>query len=347
MINKGNVVDFPETDAIEQEAALWLMRLEFGSLSSDEKSDYRAWLGRSPLHRKAMAQVSAVWGAADLLDQYNQIDPIEIEPVSRVRSARGIAVFGAVAASLVIALALVFVQLDLLAPATQTASVVTVVGEQKSIDLVDGSALILNTNSVAEVDIGRGARVVQLLRGEAHFDVAEDPDRPFRVYAGEGLVEAVGTAFTVHVREHDVEVIVSEGIVEVFSQTVRRDGSGTPIATEAEFRSLAALTANESATFNEEIEHRGKMDTAVLERKLMWRDGFLVFSGETLSEVVEEMVRYTDIEIEIGDEDLAMMPIAGSFEAGNVQGMFEALEKVFGIKPEKESETLVRLVPSI
>ena len=91
----------------------------------------------------------------------------------------------------------------------------TGVGEQKTIQLADNSVVQLNTNSRLEVDYSSDLRRLSLTQGEAHFDVAHNPQRPFEVLAGQGLVRAIGTAFTVHIRKIDVEVIVTEGTVEL------------------------------------------------------------------------------------------------------------------------------------
>ena len=345
MTSKNSIVEFPEADAIKHEAALWVMRLDSHSLTSEERAELTSWLNRSPIHRATMEQMAAVWGAADLLDEYNVIDPLENE-VPRIWSpSRRISALGAIAASVLIAFIIAVTQFGPDSGPIQKETFRTTVGEQKTVTLIDGSTMILNTNTAAEVSIDRG-RMVRLLSGEAHFDVAKEPERPFRVYAAKGLIEAVGTAFSVHIRGDDVEVIVTDGIVEVFSQRDRTQTQAGQLAVDSvpEYRSLAALAVNEIAVIDKEIERRERLDSATLERKLMWRDGFLAFSGESLAEVVNEMSRYTDIQIEIEGASLSAMPIAGSFEAGNIQGMFDSLEKVFGIRAETETPMRVRLV---
>ena len=346
MTGKGNIVEFPEADTIKEEAALWVMRLDSGALAAEERAELKAWLKRSARHQEAMNEAAAVWGGADMLEQYNLIDPLQDEAPGVWRLPRRFAIAGAMAASFVAAFAVITLQGGFWGGDVQTETFRTAIGEQRTIALIDGSTIALNTYTEAAVEITRRKRTIRLLRGEAHFEVAAEPGRPFRVYANQGLVEAVGTAFSVRLRETDVEVIVVEGVVELFSQGERIETDSAPPSSDPAFayRSLAALTVNESAVFDERIERREKLDNAVLERKLMWRDGFLAFSGETLAEVVGEMSRYTDIEIEIADPALGATPIAGSFEAGNIQGMFDSLEKVFGIKAEIEAPTRVRLV---
>ena len=96
----------------------------------------------------------------------------------------------------------------------QVADFDTTVGELKSVTLSDGSTVQLNTNSRVEVRFSSAERRVHLTRGEAYFSVAHNPRRPFSVYAANGIVTAVGTAFTVRLREQDaVEVTVEKGRV--------------------------------------------------------------------------------------------------------------------------------------
>ena len=89
------------------------------------------------------------------------------------------------------------------------------IGEIREQELVDGSVLQINTDSQVNVEYSEGTRKIHLLRGEAHFDVAHDKDWPFQVYAGKGVVKAVGTAFSVRLEEEKISVIVTEGKVDL------------------------------------------------------------------------------------------------------------------------------------
>ena len=113
----------------------------------------------------------------------------------------------------------------------------------------DGSTIALNTNSRVNIDYSGERRVVQLLRGEASFDVAKSPQRPFVVYAGSGLIWAVGTAFNVRYTSDLVDVIVTEGIVKVYTQ----------VSPEQPVASLtAAPDSDVAASENEALVSAGK-----------------------------------------------------------------------------------------
>ena len=98
-------------------------------------------------------------------------------------------------------------------------------GEQKTITLPDNSVVQLNTNSRLQFDYRGQARAVYLHQGEVHFSVAKNPDRPFEVYAGTGRVRAIGTAFSVTLndRSDEVNVLVTEGVVEIAPENKPRD----------------------------------------------------------------------------------------------------------------------------
>lgn len=334
MANKDNIMEFPDGGAIEEEAAVWALRFDGGPLTVEERAKFSAWLKQSTIHRDAFERISATWNAADALEDYNLIDPLEdVSPPFR-RSGRSLSLVGAIAASLLFVVIAGASLTGHWPQPMQSEEFQTAIGEQKTVALIDGSRMLLNTDTELRVDIADRSRTIQLLRGEAHFEVAADAKRPFRVYAGRGFVEAIGTAFTVRVRETDVEITVAEGIVEIFAQDEGSNtGAGSAIIEAGPaYRSLTVLTVNESAVFHDAVERREKLDQAAIGRKLMWREGFLAFSGDALIDVVSEMRRYTDVRIEIADPALAAMPIAGSYEAGNIDGMFESLEFVYGIK---------------
>ena len=98
---------------------------------------------------------------------------------------------------------------------SQQALYVTAIGEQKTITLADNSVVQLNTNSRLSVDYNDKLRGIHLIEGEAHFQVAHNPDLPFEVYTGTGVVRAVGTSFSVYIKHKQVEVVVDQGIVEI------------------------------------------------------------------------------------------------------------------------------------
>jgi transmembrane sensor len=233
------------------------------------------------------------------------------------------------------------------------------VGQQKIITLDDGSTIQLNTNSQVAVEYENSYRNIRLLQGEAHFDVAKNPDRPFRVYAGSGRVQAIGTAFTVHLDDRDLQVLVTEGRVALASlggplaENELKTASDADPYVFSQSKDIATLGAGEFLTLNgegqgildegEESPKIGVINDAELSRIESWRSGYLVFSGESLAHAVSEISRYTTVTITITDPNLKELQIGGRFKVGDVESMFAALEANFGIQVNQINYNQVEL----
>ncbi len=346
MSDQQNIVRFPDRKAIEEEAAIWVARLDArGELTAAELTLLKQWVSQSNQHKEAIDRMSALWGGFDILDEMNYTEETSADILRPTwYSSPKWWATGAVAATLLVVSFVGIIGGQQVGPELEQAGhYLTVIGEQRTIALSDGSEVILNTNSEIKIDLRDSVRNIHLLKGEAHFDVASDKERPFLVHANGGIVKAVGTAFTVFLRKKAVEVTVSEGVVALFPQT---EGSVVDEAlghAPASLTPVAALTAGQNAVFGEEVESMTRMSDEALDRKLLWRGGFIAFAGEPLATVVADVSRYTDVVIEINDPLLEQLPIGGYFKVGEVEGMFEALEGAFGVSVERLSPTRVRL----
>lgn len=352
MSKQDNIVVLQGIEVLETEASEWLMRLEDGDLAPRELAAFCAWRDKSDRHRDAFNSVAALWGDFDMivgLKDYaaaaRETDKTLKRPVSWRMSRRS---FAAIAASLVLVAGagVLFQAVDF--GATQQGFFETAVGERKRIELRDGSIIELNTETKVEIAFTKTARDVRLLRGEAHFDVVSNARKPFSVYAYEGVVTAIGTEFTVRLREALVDVIVTEGRVALAAMPEAdspRKAGEKPVV-EADMVDITELSAGQNALFNKTVERLDVVESAVIERKLSWREGLLSFSGEPLGEVIADMSRYTDLSIEIEDEALRALPVAGFFKIGEMEAMFDALEIMIDVRVERIDDAHVRIVRS-
>ena len=356
------LIAFPDHMKVTAEAANWIVRLDRGALSADELDALREWVSRSRRHRECLVKMAGDWDSMAILEGLADIFPLADFQSERhqekkyrgdglpggpsrpgIGSRARLAWFGAAAlASAVVAAAL-------FAPnAPQPAEYETAAGEQARHILEDGSVIALNTGSRASVDYDGARRSVTLFAGEAGFEVAEDPGRPFVVYAGSGSAEAVGTVFNVRITGALVDVTVTEGVVRVLAdshapRTVRVPGD-TPVlipgGETSDNKEPAAgkqvlLTAGQSARYDEVIRTlEAQIPDEILERKLAWRDGALIFSGETLEEALAEIGRYTDKELIITDASIAKMRIGGHYKTDDIDALLSALSAGFGLKVE-------------
>ena len=216
----------------------------------------------------------------------------------------------------------------------------TAVGGRQQIALNDGSTVDLNTDSVIRVHMSAGRRDIVLKRGEALFHVAHDGSRPFFVTAETTIVRAVGTAFSVRIREDNrVEVVVTEGRVAVGSPRI--DTGDQPVLAS----SAAAVTVDEVAAVSHGRVSIKRLQHDEIGRKLAWTAGKLAFLGETLSEVVDEFNRYNLRHVIVADPSILQKKFGGVFTATDLDGFLATLEHSFhvmAIRPSGDGE--VRLI---
>lgn len=344
MSDTVNILTLQGEEEIEAEAAAWLTAMGRETISESERGEFNRWLKQSDRHQVAFNELSALWEDMAVLQDLKDIAESVItipEPSQTLWQGRW---FMSIAASLFIGIAVAgLFYLQHLNGLSQQDVFVTVVGEQRTLRLSDGSTLQLNTDSRIEVDFSRTKRAIRLIHGEAHFDVAKNKQRPFFVYAGDGVVRAVGTVFVVRLRlNNEVEVTVQEGRVALASlKTSEVPGSK---AENLELgQPVAELTAGQSVVFGERVGQIAQIPSHELNRKLAWRQGMLVYAGDPLQDVIADVSRYADINIEITGTSLHAMPIAGYFRVGEVEALFDSLELTFGLNVERISENHVRL----
>lgn len=333
MSPSGNILNFPDRSPVEEEAARWVVRHDEGSLSSADRAQFEAWKQANPAHAEAFARLSGHWNDLDTLAAFADAPartPLLKHPVLWA----GVGIAAAAVFAVVVGVGQFR---EPSAPATQIAAqpdldvYKTKTGDQEKITLADGSVVTLNTASRIEARMNAQERTVRLLEGEAFFEVAHDASRPFRVYAGDGVTVAVGTAFSVRLEKNAVEVVVSEGKV-----------SYSRVADVAAPEPVAYIAAGETAVFSDNVVIE-KVDEAAVERKLSWTEGRLVFAGDPLSSVVADISRYTDIQFEFATQDLADMRVGGVFVVGEVDDMLDALETNFALRVQRVGDRLVRL----
>lgn len=319
----------PSSDeAIEARAAAWLAQRDDG-FADDEQAAFAAWCAADPRHAAAVARLEAAWSALAQLRNYRpdaraHPDRDLLAPRRRARLVafpQWIALAGAAAA-----LALVFVwqspRLPLPAALGSSEVYTTTVGGYQRLTLPDGSVVELNDNSEVRVRFTARERRVQLVGGQAHFTVAKNPERPFIVDTRGVAVRAVGTAFDVRLATDQVEVIVTEGVVRLD----RASPAGR--AVEAPAGEPPLLAAGWRAVVPHETRlavHLEQLPPERIRETLSWQGPRLVFVETPLAEVVEQFNRRNPIRLSLGDEELAALPVGGSFRAENVESFVRLL----------------------
>ena len=350
---KPTLLNFPDRRIIEAEAGAWLIRLDgVEALSAEEREELEAWLARSPAHGKELRSLAGFWGRANVLTEL--AIPLD-EPASERRHTRvaregrrrvgPVSMVAGLAAAVLVAIMVLIVNGTSIVNNSNSGIAAdghyaTAIGQQRTITLADGSVARLNTNTRLSVDYGERYRDIRLQAGEAHFTVVPNGDSPFRVYAGNGLIQATGTAFAVHIRDGDVDVLVTEGSVEIATTGNGRqpaDLLGDDPAIDA-LQVLGTLRVGQQATIRRSGERYGAIDEIrtvepiEIEKKLGWRDGLLTFAGDPLEQVVAEISRYTTVTVDIPDPEVRAIRIGGRIAVGETDGMIAALETNFGLR---------------
>jgi len=349
----SNISEFPSRkDRRLEEAGDWIAAIGRG-LTEEDEQELGAWLSSSSANYDVFMELACLWDDMDGLGRLADLFP-EPAPKRRYPSSRAIL---ATAASIVVALALfaVFQTPDI---ADQTmgepASVVmagsysTEIGEQSTHQLSDGSIITLNTNSSVRVDFTESNRLLILERGELHVKVAHDPDRRLSVIVGNRVVQAVGTEFNVEItQDQSIELVVTDGVVMVgvVDATDEEASPDTPLLLTQSSTVVGAgegvlIAANDQNAESVDAERVESDEIAV---KLSWREGNLIFRGESLEEAVAEVGRYTAVEFVFLDEDAKAVRVAGLFKAGDVEGLLSALRNHFDITYEWQGEDRILL----
>lgn len=334
----SKLAEFPDLAAAREQAAGWISRLSRG-LDAAEQAEFQRWRS-SPANARALQELSALWRDLDVLKELANIFPAP--PATQTPAGPPARNWRpAMAAMLLLGLIGIgfVVQRQFFAdkPVAATARQLitdysTAIGEQRKVPLADGSVLAINTASLVQVvSLGRQSRELRLVRGEAHFTVAHDPTRPFRVSAAGHVVQAIGTAFDVQLRDGGgLQVLVTEGHVKLLSG----DGSVGDLMRGQ----MMQLSADGTARITQ-------LDDDAMASRLSWRNGMLMFDGQTLADVVAEFSRYTNTRLVIADARLQQVRIGGYFPAGDTTALRDALRANFGIDSTRDADGTIHIGP--
>jgi transmembrane sensor len=353
----SNVVDISLANSRQKLAVEWLVKFE-RSLSSEEKVELYQWFDESQANLDSFLKVAELWDKMGTLARLSELFPLSHKESYRKRNVWQLSLVAAIAFVCLTVTSFYFTQDDLKAPplvadlsavrvkgeqSSLTTVYETAIGEQSHVILADGSSIILNTNSLLSVRLGRHQRILSLERGEVHVDVAHDPKRPLSVVAGDSIVQAVGTTFAVEINDNkSIEVIVTEGKVLVGKRPVSNASNVRTITSVLPFFSLTVAEGESIQLGNAGAEVHA-VSAEDIDDQLSWREGNLIFRDETLESAMAEIGRYTTIEFVFVDESLKQEVIAGRFKAGDVEGLLAVLRENIGIAYERTEDGRVLL----
>ena len=353
-----------EPSALEQAALAWVVRCDRG-LDGEQQRQLATWLEADPRHGELFAEFGGTWtlmGQADSV-QAASAAPGEIlrfeesaadraQTANRRRASRWLPL--AAAAAIAVA------AIGAWRLTGRDTAVATAVGATRELTLSDGSVVELNTDSAVTPVFTAAERRVRLTRGEAYFRVAKNPARPFVVEAAGVGVRALGTAFNVRMRAEGIEVLVTEGRVQVAPESVAPPAATTaPHASvePAAPRASAELGAGErvlvpakspaaTATAPAAVLGVAKVPADEMQRRLAWQERRLDFSDTPLGEMVAEFNRYNRHQLAVPDPALAALRFGGSFRPDDRVGFVRMLRENFRIHADQHGDaTVLRAAP--
>jgi transmembrane sensor len=305
------------------EAAAWRTRLtELGQESSE---DFETWLATDPANEAAWRLVDVplalladnataprvIAARRDALDRAHRRSRPALPTWTRI--AAGLAMIGLAA--------IFFVGFNWWDSRPDVYA--TGHAERRIVRLADGSRVSLDAETEIKVRLEEGARRLELVRGQARFDVAHDATRPFSVRAGDQTVIATGTAFNIDMLGSRVLVTLIEGRVEVM-----------PSGPDAGHGSMILAAGQQLAVAP---RARPILRQADLDSTTAWTNGQLIFADEPLSSVVARVARYADYPITVSP-DAASLRVSGVFQTSDVDGFLRSITAYLPVQARRAPE---------
>lgn len=301
------------------QAGAWLARLHGPNRTQEVEQGFRAWMNESAAHAAAFEHMTDTWEKSAQLRRrpVEHLASWEL-PGFRVRVSRA-----ALATAAIVILAIVGTVFYL-----QNDAISTAVGEQRILTLDDGSRVYLNTATRAVVHYDNALRRVELDHGEALFEVAKHPERPFVVTAGDRQVRALGTSFVVRRDKHNVAVTLVEGEVVV-----------APTVQTTPNEAAVTLSPGQRVTFSSANSPR--LDRPALNKMTAWQRGQVALDNTPLLDAVSEMNRYSRKPLVVDAQHIDAIRISGIFRAGESMNFARALVRSYGFKVVEEPNRIV------
>lgn len=308
-------------EQIEQQATIFLLRREEADWSAEDAHELDEWLAASMAHKAAFWRIEHGWQRADRLAAVGTSPLPEKGPRMPPRLM-------ALAAAMLLSIGLAasFLLRDAAPLPVET---VRSGGEGRSVRLADGTYAQLNVDTVLRTRVGPKTREIWLDKGEVFLEVAHDHLHPFVVHGGSRDVTVLGTRFNVERRGGDETVSVLNGSVRL-NGTGAATGISPIVLTRGEIAAASGLSTLVRANALQVIENR-----------LAWRQGKLIFDDEPLGRVVVEFNRYGGRKLRIADPATAALRIGGSFDTKGAEAFARLLENAYDLDVRRNADEIV------
>lgn len=311
--------------AIELRAAHWVaIRRNRQGWSEQQQAELDGWLAQSLAHRVAYVRIEATWRRTDRLAALRRPmrEPSDTNSARKALWARFAAVFGFVTVA-----ASVFYGNALHRPHSQI--IETPKGGQERLTLADGSQIELNTDSAVRVNLMAGSRSVQLLRGEAYFDIKHDASRPFVVMVTQHRIVDLGTKFSVRMKSQAVQIALLQGSARIEGEPGAGQ-SGAVVLVPGDVAVATAAATRVTRHTEKEISER-----------LAWQHGSIVFHYTQLADAVAEFNRYGGPRLVVTGDAATKFKVNGTFQTTGAEDFAGIAHELFGLKVKRRDGTIL------
>jgi transmembrane sensor len=279
----------------------------------------------APAHAVAAADPCATLhdpALAEALSHVAGLGRLSDDDVRAMRDARRRRIAAGTAGVLALAIGAGAWQARIFAPAPLiTAHYQTRPGQQLDLALADGSKLELNGATSIDVAMGGTQRQIDMQRGEAFFDIAHDPARPFVITAAGSRTRVLGTAFDIDVARHEVKLQVYRGLVQFGG---RRGSVEVAAGWRSSFAGNAALVPTRFDPTQQD-----------------WRHKWLDTEGIRLEDLVDALNRTGGLTISSPPKDLAGLMLAGRFKLDNGPHLLRVIGAAYGFVAVRHGDRIV------
>jgi transmembrane sensor len=304
---------------IRAQAAVWVTELHGPDRNADLEERVRRWIAEDPQHAAAFERATDAWQRSGDLPAYL---PKRKRPRASGKALAGMAILCAALIS-----ALYFLR---------DPTLVTGPGEQRIVELSDGTQVSLNANSRVIVQYDDRVRKLTLASGEALFNVIKHQSRPFVVVIGDQKVIAAGTSFVVR-RDEPTGSAFAVTLVE--GRIAIEPSSWPDVVPSEPAMGLKFLNPGERLRFADGATE--KKDSPSIERVLAWQRGKLIFEDTSLSEAAAEFNRYGSHKITIDDPALGKLRVGGVFGIGDPSSFAQAMANAYHLRVISRGNTIV------
>jgi transmembrane sensor len=323
------------SDSVRAEAAAWISRLHGPDRTSELEQGLRLWLAEDVTHKEVFERMTQSWEDATAI-VVRQHFPRVRRPITTSRYTE------AVAAAVMMLCGLgAFGAYSWFGRNTYS----TDIGEQRTVRLDDASRISVNSASKVVVNYGNTVREVRLERGEAYFEVAKDPSRPFVVWAGNQRIEALGTVFTVRYDRDRTVVTLVDGEVAVSETGAQPEATFTAPSSRAPASPIAVkgqepriLTAGQRLTLV--TNKPAQLDAPKIDTVIAWRRGEVVLDKMSLADAVTEMNRYDSHQLRVEDAEIAALKVSGIYRSGDNANFARVVARMYGLEVDDSREDI-------